>query len=173
MTWTASHGRGAASIVAGGMLVTLLLTPGVAGNGGPPGPARTVVARQDDLHRGFAMPTYSADGYRSAQALRYLEQIAATGATWVQFNPTWYQDGTRTATIAASAQSPTDESVGRVITLAHRIGFKVLLKPLLDLDPRAPGYRGTIRPDDPAAWFASYTAFISHYAELAARLDVA
>ena len=32
--------------------------------------------------------------------------------------------------------------------------------------------RSTIRPDDRGAWFASYTAFISHYAAMAQRLGV-
>jgi hypothetical protein len=174
VTWSTAHGRSAASIVAGGVLVTLALTPGCARTSALPGPSRPVVTPQrDDVQRGFAMPTYSADGYRSSQAGKYLEQIANTGATWVQFNPTWYQDGKRTATVAASPQSPSDEAVEQVISTAHRMGFKVLLKPLVDLGPREPGYRGEIRPADPAAWFASYTAFIAHYAELAARLQVA
>ena len=32
--------------------------------------------------------------------------------------------------------------------------------------------RSTIRPDDRGAWFASYTAFITHYAAMAQRLGV-
>ena len=32
--------------------------------------------------------------------------------------------------------------------------------------------RSSIRPDDHGAWFASYTAFISHYAAMAQRLGV-
>ena len=147
----------AAAVVAGGVVTAVTLAAGLV--------------RDDARHRGFALPTYTADGYRSPQAVRHLHEIAATGARWVQFNPTWYQHGVRGATIAASADTPTDAALEHIVAAAHRAGLQVLLKPLLDLDDA--GYRGTIRPADPAAWFASYTAFIGHYADLAARLDVA
>jgi hypothetical protein len=159
--------------VVGGVLLTLLLTPGAARNGASSHPDRTPPPRDDDRQRGFAMPTYSAEGYRSPHVVRYLDQIAATGATWVQLNPTWYQERTDSRTIAAAPHTPTDAALEHVISAAHRAGLRVLLKPLLDLAAGSAGYRGTIRPADPAAWFASYTAFIGHYADLAARLKVA
>jgi hypothetical protein len=119
------------------------------------------------------MPTYSRDGYQSPEVATYLRQLVATGATWVQVNPTWYQDDVHTANLGPTAQTPSDASMDHVIGLAHQVGLKVFLKPLLDLEPTGGGgYRGTIRPTDRAAWFASYTRFIGHYAELAARLDV-
>jgi len=166
-------GGSAASAVAGAVGITLMLTPGAARNGTPPHPAPVVAGpRGAEQQRGFAMPTYTAEGYRSPQAVRYLDEIAATGATWVQFNPTWYQHGTRSAVIAASADTPSDAALEHIVSAAHRAGLKVLLKPLLDLAGDG-GYRGTIRPAEPVAWFASYTAFIAHYADLAARLNVA
>ncbi|MCA2219276.1 glycoside hydrolase family 113 [Jidongwangia harbinensis] len=167
-------GRGAAaSLVAGGVLTALLLIPGEDRNGTPSHPDRAAAPRTDHRQRGFAMPTYTAEGYRSPHAERYLDQIAATGATWVQFNPTWYQERTDGHTIAAAPHTPTDAALEHVISAAHRAGLRVLLKPLLDLAADNPGYRGTIRPADRAAWFASYTAFIGHYADLGARLGVA
>ena len=62
--------------------------------------------------------------------------------------------------------------MAHIIDAAHRLGLKVFLKPLVDLSPDGDAYRGTIRPDDSRAWFASYTAFIAHYAEMAARTHV-
>lgn len=119
------------------------------------------------------MPTYSRDSYDSPQASTYLRQIAAAGATWVQINPTWYQDDVRSASITSRAQTPSDASIHHVIETAHRIGLKVFLKPLVDLSPEGGGgYRGTIRPADPGAWFASYTGFIGHYAEVASGRGV-
>jgi hypothetical protein len=166
-------GGAAASVVAGGVVITLVLSPGVGRNGTPADPAPAVVTpRGAEQQRGFAMPTYTAEGYRSPQAVRSLDEIAATGATWVQFTPTWYQLDARSATIAPSAETPSDASLAHIVSAAHRAGLKVLLKPLLDLAGDG-GYRGTIRPAAPAAWFASYTAFIVHYADLAARWNVA
>ncbi len=120
--------------------------------------------------RGFALITYTPDGYQSPEMPNYLSQISGTGATWVQFNVTWYQAGTATDTIAAGAQTPSDSSVQRAISLAHEHGLKVMLKPSVDLLDLK--FRGDIRPADSTAWFASYTAFINHYAELAARTGV-
>ncbi len=118
---------------------------------------------------GFAMPAYSRDGYRSPEVSRYLRQMTAVGATWVQINPTWYQNDTRSASIAPTARTPSDASVSYAIELAHRAGLKVLLKPLVDVAPDGSTYRGDIRPDDRPGWFAAYTAFIGHYADLATR----
>jgi hypothetical protein len=172
VSWFSTRGFSAAPVLASVLIVTLVLTPGVTKDGSaPPRPApeQTVTNTQ----RGFAMPTYSREGYQSPQAARYLRQIAAVGAKWVQINPTWYQDQVHTSTIAATSKTPSDAAVERVISVAHEVGLKVLLKPLLDVLPDGGTYRGTIRPDDRAAWFASYAAFIGHYAELAARLRVA
>jgi hypothetical protein len=160
-------------MVAGGVAITLVLSPGL-GRDDSPQPAPAVAPpRAAEQQRGFAVPTYRAESYRSTQAVRYLDEIAATGATWVQFNPTWYQQDVRSATIAASADTPSDEALEHIVKAAHRAGLKVLLKPLLDLAGGGGKYRGTIRPAEPVAWFASYTAFIVHYAVLAARWNVA
>jgi hypothetical protein len=158
-------------MVAGGVVITFVLAPG-AGRDVTPRPTPAVTAPPGTEQRGFAMPTYTVEGYRSPQAVRYLDEIAATGATWVQFNPTWFQRDARSATIAPSADTPSDASLAHIVSAAHRAGLKVLLKPLLDLADDG-GYRGTIRPAERAAWFASYTAFMVHYADLAARWNVA
>jgi hypothetical protein len=60
--------------------------------------------------------------------------------------------------------------VRKVIALVHERGLKVMLKPHVDL----PGTvsRIHIRPRSHATWFTAYTAFITHYANLAARTGV-
>lgn len=139
----------------------------------PPQPSGTRARDSGDIQRGFAMPTYSRDGYSSPQVSTELGRMVAAGVTWVQINPTWYQDGARTSSITPGWQTPTDTSVEHVVEAAHRLGMKVFLKPLVDLGPDGTGgYRGTIRPADPGAWFASYTRFIGHYAEVASRRGV-
>jgi hypothetical protein len=164
-----TRGVSAVSVLAGGVVIALVLTPGVARDGSVPArPAPDGGLAQ----RGFAMPAYSPEGYRSPETSGYLHQIAAVGARWVQIDPTWYQDHIHTSTIAASSRTPSDAAVEWVISVAHQIGLKVLLKPLLDLLPDGGVYRGTIRPADRSAWFGSYATFIGHYAQLAARLRV-
>lgn len=170
MSWFSPGHLQAATVLAIGVILTLVLTPSPAGDRSQVRPARA----PNPMHtqRGFALPAYSRDGYSSPEASRSLQQMASLGAEWVQIDPTWYQNQIHSSTIAASAQSPSDGAVEQIIAAAHTIGLKVLLKPLLDLLPDGSTYRGTVRPADRTAWFASYTTFIGHYATLAARLRV-
>lgn len=123
-----------------------------------------------EQQRGVALPTYDRRGYDDARTDTYLRQIEDVGARWVQVNPTWYQETTRAHDIASTSQTPTDAGVAKAIALAHAHGLKVLLKPHVDL--RDGQDRAVIRPDDPDRWFASYAAFITHYARLAGRTRV-
>jgi hypothetical protein len=53
--------------------------------------------------------------------------------------------------------------------MAHNYGLKVFLAPHVYLPDEG---RSAISPDDRGAWFASYTAFIGHYATMAQGLGV-
>lgn len=151
----------------------LLLTSSTAATVAVPPPhPRPAHPASGFVQRGFALPAYSRDAYRSSRVPESLRELVAVGATWVQLNPTWYQGNPLATSIAPTARSPSDASVEYAIQAAHRVGLKVLLKPLVDLAPDGTGYRGTIRPPDLAAWFASYTRFISHFAALAERQTV-
>lgn len=72
--------------------------------------------------------------------------------------------------------TPTDESLRVSIAYAHRLGLKVMLKPHIDPWGSDEHWRGEIGPGfSPSqwrAWFASYRAFIVHYARLAADSGV-
>jgi hypothetical protein len=122
--------------------------------------------------RGFALPTWTEGGYEGPQVERSLREMAGVGATWVQLVPTWYQQTTNASVIARSPSTVSDAGLERAITLAHQHRLSVFLKPHVDLPTPARGDRSSIRPDNREAWFASYTAFISHYAAMAARTGV-
>ncbi|WMX48346.1 hypothetical protein RGF97_31045 [Streptomyces roseicoloratus] len=148
------------------------LAPGHSGgsSAGPvPGPVQ-------ERQHGFALPTYSRDGYDDPRVLDdRLRHLADVGAGWVQITPTWFQaaaDAPEVTRAPASAawQTPDDAGVRNVIARAHRHGLKVLLKPHVDLPDGES--RSSIRPRDPTTWFASYTAFVTHYARLAAETGV-
>ncbi|MFF3314773.1 hypothetical protein ACFYV5_04590 [Streptomyces sp. NPDC003035] len=157
--------------LAGAVLSVVLLATATSGWSGDPGPDPA----QQRQH-GFALPTYTRDGYGDTRILEgRLREIADVGGGWVQIAPTWFQAGAEAdevtrAPAGAVWQTPDDAGVRKVIALAHERGLKVLLKPHIDL----PGgeSRSHIRPRDPATWFASYTAFITHYADLAGRTGV-
>ena len=129
-------------------------------------------ARSDvrQTQRGFAL-IWDA-GYDGPQIAQSLREIAEVGATWVEFTPGWGQQSTNASAIAPTPLTVSDDNLERAIALAHEDGLKVFLTPHLHLPIPQLQSRSTIRPDDRGAWFASYTAFISHYAAMAQRLGV-
>ena len=104
-------------------------------------------------------------GYAGATASR--QDMAATNANWGGVLVTWYQPGIASNSIAASStKTPTDDAVRTAIREMHSTGMKVMLKPHVDTNDGR--WRGDINPADKDAWFASYTAFITIYARMAA-----
>jgi hypothetical protein len=60
--------------------------------------------------------------------------------------------------------TPTPAQLGDLIDHAKRLKLKVVLMPTVLLDkPRGMEWRGTINPDDWAAWWESYRSFLYHY----------
>ncbi|WP_251019208.1 hypothetical protein [Streptomyces sp. ISL-11] len=152
--------RAAAALAA----AAALFVAGCSGSGddGPPEPD----SREVSGLRGITLPSWNTDDYSSPQARTYLRQIAATGARWVTFTPTWYQDRVTDPAMRTTGESAGDDSLRHVIGLAHDAGLKVMVKPHVDLVKG--GDRAEIRPTDPDAWFGAYERFITHYAHLAA-----
>ncbi|RZT18510.1 hypothetical protein EV589_2770 [Mycobacterium sp. BK558] len=119
--------------------------------------------------RGFALPTWEVTGYDGPGLEQSLREIRALGANWVQFTPTWYQQTPTSSDVYRTDRTVSDSGQERAITLAHDLGLKVLLKPHLNVSPQG---SNRIAAQDRPAWFASYTAFITHYATMAQRLGV-
>ncbi|MFC4055174.1 hypothetical protein ACFOY4_36275 [Actinomadura syzygii] len=124
----------------------------------------------DQHQRGIALPAWSTDDYGGPRAGAYVAAVAATGATWIQLTPTWYQRSPRDSAMRPTDQTASDASLRHVIGLSRRAGLRVLLKPHVDL----PGDqdRAEIRPRDARSWFAAYTRLIVHYADLARETGV-
>jgi hypothetical protein len=121
-----------------------------------------------------------------------LYRLASTGANWVAIVVTEYQDYLNSTNIHPLYNSErlkndyytykTESILGlrKIINYAHDLGLKVLLKPHIDLS-REKNYsviwRGDIGKNFTSQkqwdeWFASYTIFISKYAQLAEILKV-
>jgi hypothetical protein len=152
-------------VVIGRVVVVSLLAASIML--GPSPGFGSAVADAGGTQRGFALiwnPLY--DGPQIAQSLG---EMAEVGATWVQFTPAWGQEARNASAIARTPLTVSDDNMERAIALAHNYGLKVFLTPHLYLPNES---RSTIRPDDHGDWFASYTAFISHYAAMAQRLGV-
>jgi hypothetical protein len=135
-------------------------------------PARAQ-SRTDFAFKGIAHVSWWFDEYGYPDATRSRDALAATGANWAAVLVTWYQDTARSTTIAPRIlenKTPTDAVVQQAVMELHDHGLRVMLKP--HVDPWNGQWRGEIDPSNPDAWFASYTAFIVKYAEMAESLGV-
>lgn len=132
------------------------------------------------FQKGISYAAWWSGVYRSLGAEVALQALRATGADWIALIVTGHQDGIAATTIDRTHPStPTDEDLIHAINLAHRMGLKVMLKPHVDLFNEVPGgpWRGDIgkaftTEAQWSAWFASYKAFINHYAALAQAYGV-
>lgn len=131
-------------------------------------------AAQTSKQKGMSYASWWHGQYSHPDADLALIKLAETGVNWISLIVTWYQDDVTSATIYAdSLKTPTNDDLVHAIAYAHSLGFKVMLKPHLDLsnDPNPMHWRGMIGWDFTEAkwdeWFASYQAFIEHYAQLA------
>ena len=118
--------------------------------------------------KGIAMTAHSAGAYTNSTVHASLDALKGTGATWVMLMTTAYQQTADSTVIPMDAPIPSDASLESVISYAHSIGLKVMLKPHLECTS---GDRALIGPQftdaEWALWFASYAGFTLHYAALA------
>jgi glycosyl hydrolase family 113 len=131
-----------------------------------PSPGADPSSRSGFTYRGLNHVSWWHDEYQYAGAQVSREQLTATNANWAGVLVTWYMEARDSTAIAPVAlRTPTDESVVAAIRDLHGRGVKVMLKPHVDVLDGS--WRGTIRPADATAWFASYDAFMTRQAALA------
>lgn len=100
-----------------------------------------------------------------------IDEVAALGATDIQLTIRWVQDDvTSTAIGPQLGITPSDAVVRDCLQYAKRKGLKIFLLPIIHLEKRSStAWRGTLKPADRAAWWASYRGFILRYARLGAK----
>jgi hypothetical protein len=127
---------------------------------GGPGPAA----------RGITLGDWSRSGYSSPSCRLALDEIAALGANRVVFLANAYQP-TATSSSIDRGGSATDLEAFRIGTgWAMDRGLVPVLK--LHVDILDGTWRAHLRPDDPAAWFASYGDFVTDCAVVAEETGV-
>jgi Glycoside Hydrolase Family 113 len=114
---------------------------------------------------GITHTSYQANEYNTPAGVTSQDALAATAANWAGVLVTQYQASATSTSIAPTSSTPTDAAVIAAIQELHNKGLKVMLKP--HVDALSGEWRGTFQPSDVNAWFASFTSFITHYAQLA------
>jgi hypothetical protein len=126
------------------------------------------------FQKGFSYVAWQHDQFGSAASDKALQLLQGTGTEWVSIVLTWYQADEHSTIIFRDPQkTPDDEGLLETIAQIHKLGMKVMLRPLIN--PENGAWRGEIRftgEDDWSAWFRSYRYFIDYYAELAQRAGV-
>jgi hypothetical protein len=122
--------------------------------------------------RGVSLGLFVSDPDEAVQRRIYgelLDEIRAVGATDVQIAVRWAQPNVRASAITADpAVTTPDSMVAWVLDAARERGLRTFLMPILHVEQRRMGeWRGTLIPSEVGAWWASYEAFILHYARLA------
>jgi len=139
-------------------------------------PVEEKVIFKPEFQKGMTFIAWTEGGYDNPNSVKAMEQMASLGIEWACLLPTWYQDQYNSTKIyPLRDRTPSDESLIFAIRKLHELKFKLMLKPHLDLVQSNGKWRGEIgftNPGDWQAWFESYTAFILHYAEIAAGENV-
>ena len=121
--------------------------------------------------KGVAYLSYAPNEYASAGSNSSLNALKNTGANYVSVLVTQYlSNSTSNAIFFGPNQTPTDASVIDAINDIHARGMGVMLKPQLYCEDGQG--QNDLAPTNPAAWFASYSTFINHYAQIAQKNHV-
>ncbi len=164
------HGLNKALVALGSSLVILALLLGLSLGGTRA--ASTASTLPANWIKGVNMIGYSVDPYKISNQHDAIASWVATGANSIAYAPRWFMDAPTSTTIAPAADlgSPSDELVIAAIDEAHRQGLRVMLRPYLDVKDGS--WRADITPTNVGAWFASYTAFMDHYLDIAKAHNV-
>ncbi len=169
VSWSASVGSvsGTGLFTAPGTSgpATITATSVAASKSGSAGVTVVTLQKAGFTYEGLTHVSWQSSEYNTAAGTTAQDGIATTGASWGGVLATWYMPAATSTSISSQSYTPTDAAVVAAIQELHAKGLKVMLKPHVDVLDGT--WRGAINPSDANAWFASFTAFILHYAQLA------
>lgn len=150
---------------AGLLLITGVLALGAASVDGPTPPV-------DPRTCGVALGLFASDPNFDYGPM--LAEIASHGATDVLLSVHWVQDTVHSSHLGPQpGLSPSDATLQRSLGQAQDLGLRVSLMPVVHVQQRGPrAWRGTLQPEDRAAWFADYETLLLRQAEIAATFHV-
>jgi len=125
-----------------------------------------------DFRKGMSYTSFEGASFSTRASQESLKILKDDGVEWIAVIVTWYQKSVNATTIAPTTNvSPTDADVEAAITTCRTLGMKVMLKPHVDCDDGQ--WRGMIGQSFTSQlwtqWFQAYTAFITHFADIAQK----
>jgi hypothetical protein len=126
---------------------------------------------------GVAFPQWGPTAYGESDA-KWLTELpemqAQTAACWVEIPLLFYQSSLSSTAVTQGPSTPSLSSFNYGIHLAHALGLRVFVTPLLQVDGPQP-WSGAIKfstVEQERQWFASYWQAIKPYAVAAAQAGV-
>lgn len=115
--------------------------------------------------KGVSYTAWRPDAMLSEDSDESLAKASADGCNWIAICVWWFQDNVDSTTIEPDygRYSATAESVVHAIDTCHKLGMKVMLKPMVDC--RDGTWRGNINPS--FEWFSAYEQFVDFWARIA------
>ncbi|MHB1854001.1 MAG: glycoside hydrolase family 113 [Acidimicrobiales bacterium] len=114
---------------------------------------------------GMAIPNVSQQ-----QSPNEIARLHSDGLNTVSLFVWWLMDKQNSDSLAPDYKDGTTETDANLelqMTASEQAGMHVILVPIFYCGGCQGGWRGTIAPANPAAWFVSYQGFINHYADIA------
>jgi hypothetical protein len=121
-----------------------------------------------EFRRGVSLGLYASDPYYDYGPL--IGEVAGLEANAISFVVALMQEDAESVQVrAVEGRTATDKALRLSIRRAHKLGLEVMVLPIVLLKDDWDGaeWRGTIRPKDLDAWFASYGERLLHLARLA------
>ena len=106
--------------------------------------------------------------------LQSVDAIAEVGANTLLLVTPMFQDKVDSSEIRINPQKcPTREQLTAILNRARGHGLQTVLLPIVLIEfPGEKDWRGTLRPDDLDAWWASYERFVDYYLDIAVATGV-
>lgn len=103
----------------------------------------------------------------ASQAVPALGRLRSDGINTVAVNVWWEADSPTASSVHPYSGTVDDTQLSEQMNLAHAAGLRVIVVPLFYCAGCEGGSRAVIHPADVKGFFASYGAFVDHYAALA------
>ena len=101
----------------------------------------------------------------------YVREIAGTGANTICISVAALQENAASSSVFLEyRRTPPSERLEKIFKLAHELGLRVVLMPIVLLENPGTGeWRGKITPKEPDAWWEDYENYVLLYAQLAEK----
>jgi len=107
------------------------------------------------------------------KAARMVSYVRSLDANSITISFPLFTTGPDADSVFGNSTTPSPTRLDSVVRIAQAAGLRITLRPTLDeaslVAASANDWRGNIEPASPSAWFASYSAFLTPYLELAQR----